>query len=368
MSSPDRMPRVVSVGAVVVAGAAGALATVYGQDSPANVAVLPAARASGSLAVQLGGTGSPLPVVLGYFGSIWGLSLLGAAAAMLGLWAAWRVTEGCRGVPANICRAVIVVLAVAGIVGLCVADVRTALVVSLALGAWRHIQEFALRGKVQSGFYGGMLLAAAAAIAPSAAFWALAMAWACFLLPGPSRPREERAAGALVAAFPGVAVTCLWAVMRLTLGGSVRIEPPTLHPSALAAAAFAGVLLWIAVADTGAAGVGAATVPVLLAGGAGMLGPGVVTVAIPVMAVLSVAALAFAAHWPVVRVALVGLAASVAMLGATGAALGGTASPVLRVSAVPGHAAIRAHSVTDRTPPRCTATGAGRARVHCIRR
>jgi hypothetical protein len=369
MTAPVRVPRVLAIGAVVVAGVAGALATVYGQDSPANRAVLPAARASGSLSAQLGDTGSPLPVVLGYFGSAWGLSLLGAAAAMLGLWAAWRVTMGCRGLAANVCRVTIVALAVAGIVGLCVADVRTALVVSIALAAWRYIQDFALRGMVQTGFYGGMLLAAAAAVQPSAAFWALAMAWACFLLPGQSRPRDERAAGALVVAFPGVAVACLWGVMRLTLGGTVRIEPPTPHPAAFAAAAFAGVLLWIALADTGAAGVGAATIPVLLAGSAGMLGPGVVTVAVPAMAVLSVVALTFAAHWALVRMALVGLAASVAMLGATSAAVGGTAAPATHSHQVAGHVSSRhATSPADHVPARCAAADQPRGQVNCTAR
>ncbi len=368
MRTPVGVPRVLSATALVGAGVAGALATVYGQGSPANVAILPAVRASRSLSAQLGVSGSPLPVVAGYFGSVWGLSVLGAVAAMLGLWAAWCVTAGCRGVSANLCRVAIVALAVAGIVGLCVADVRTALVVSLALAAWRYIQDFALRGMVQSGFYGGMLLAAAAAIQPSAAFWALAMAWACFLLPGRTRPRDERAAGALVVGFPGVAVACLWGVVRLALGGSVRIDPPTLHPTTLAAAAFAGVLLWIALADTGAAGVGAATVPVLLAGGAGMLGPGVVTIAIPIMAVLSVVALTFAAHWAVVRVALVGLAASVAMLGATSAALGGTAAPLRRGFAVPGHVSAGRPAATTRTPTRCSAANEPHARAGCTTR
>lgn len=366
MTSRIPVPRLVSSVALLVAGIAGALATVYGRGSPANVAVLPAARIPGSLSAQLGATGSPLPVVAGYFGSAWGLSLLGAAAGLLGLWAAWHVTAGCRGVPANICRIVIVTLAVAGIVGLCVADVRTALVVSLALAAWRYIQDFALRGMVQSGFYGGMLLAAAAAVQPSAAFWALAMAWACFLLPGHRRPREERAAGALVVAFPGVAVACLWGVVRLALGGSVHIGAPTLHPTTLVAAAFAGVLLWIALADTGAAGVGAATIPVLLAGGAGVLGPGVVTIAIPIMAVLSVVALTFAAHWAVVRVALVGLAASVAMVGATSAALGGTAAASSHRPAASRHpAAARPASAARHTPPQCSVADAGHRPARC---
>lgn len=369
MSPRAPVPRALSAAALAAAGVAGALATVYGQDSPANVALLPAVRAPGALSVQLGASGSPLPVVAGYFGSVWGLALLGAAAGVLGLWAAWHVTAGCRGVAANACRVVIVALAVAGIAGLCVADVRTALVVSLALASWRYIQDFALRGMVQSGFYGGMLLAAAAAVQPSAAFWALAMAWACFLLPGHSRPREERAAGALVVAFPGVAVACLWGVVRLALGGSVQIAAPTLHPTTLAAAAFAGVLLWIALADTGAAGVGAATIPVLLAGGAGMLGPGVVTIAIPIMAVLSVVALTFAAHWALVRVALVGLAASVAMLGATSAALGGpAAASVHRPAASRQVGTDRPSAAPHRAPAPCGAAGSGRREAGCTTR
>lgn len=359
MSAPGDLRRVLARGAVAGAGVAGALATVSGNGTPANAAVLSSARASESLAVRLGATGSPLPVTVGYFWSDWGLSVLGAAAAMIALWAAWRVTAGCHGRFGTGCRVAFVALATAGIVGLSAVDVRTALVVSIALAAWRYIQEFTLRGMVQSGFYGGLLLACAAAVQPSAAFWALAMAWACYLLPGDSHPRAERAAGALVVGFPGVAVACLWGVMRLVLGGSVRVAPPTPYPLAFAAAAFAGALLWIALADAGAAGVGAATVPVLLAGSAGVLGPGVVTLAIPVMAVLSVAALTLAANWAMVRIAVVGLAAAIATIGAFASLAGSAADPLWSASSGARYAQVAA--ARRSLPPGWTSEGDVRA-------
>jgi hypothetical protein len=130
-----------------------------------------------------------------------------------------------------------------------------------------------------------------------------------------------------------VAIACLWALMRLVLGGTWRIEPPTPHPAAFAAAACAGVMLWISLVRTGRSGAGAATIPVLMAGGAGVLGPGLATLAIPILAVLTVITLTFAAHWAAVRVTLVGLAATVATLGAFSTAVGGAAPPLWSSSA-----------------------------------
>ena len=324
----DRARRSLTVGALVPAGVIGAAAYLYGHNNPANLAVLQAARASGPLAVRLGHTGSPLPVLVAYFWSTWGLALLGAGVAILGASAAWHLTAGLRGPLANIGRLVIVGAALAGFAALAMLDVRTALVLALAISAWRHLQDFTLRGMVQSGFYGGLLLAAAAAVQPSAAWWALALAWACFLLPGRSRSNAERASGALVVAFPGVAIACLWGLMRLVLGGTWLIEPPTPHPVAFAAAACAGVMLWISLVRTGRSGAGAATIPVLLAGAAGVLGPGLATLAIPILAVLTVITLTCAAHWAAVRLTLVGLAATVATLGAFSTAVGGAAPPL----------------------------------------
>jgi hypothetical protein len=330
----------VVAGTMVAIGLAGAAAYLSGQESPANRAVLDAAGASGSLSVRLGQTGSPLPVLVAYFWSVWGLAALAAVAALLGAWAVWRLTDGLCGRGAELWRAVIVAGAAAGLVAVAMLDVRTALMVALAMSAWRHLQDFALRGMVQSGFYGGLLLAAAAAVEPTAAFWAIALAAACFLLPGRSRSFPERAAGALVVAFPGVAITCLWALMRLVLAGTWQLDLPTPHLAALVAAAYAGIMLWLSLDSTDRSGVGAATIPVLLAGSAGVLGPALVTVAIPVMAGLSVITLVLAARWATIRTALVGLAASVAMLGAVSAALGGTSS-LPRASAVPTHGAPR---------------------------
>jgi hypothetical protein len=329
----DRAHQSLTVGALVAAGVIGAAAYLYGHNNPANLAVLQAARASGPLAVRLGHTGSPLPVLVAYFWSTWGLAVLGAGVAILGASAAWHLTAGLRGPLANIGRLVIVGAALAGFAALAMLDVRTALVLALAISAWRHLQDFTLRGMVQSGFYGGLLLAAAAAVQPSAACWALALAWACFLLPGRSRSLAERASGALVVAFPGVAIACLWGLMRLVLGGTWRIEPPTPHPAAFAAAACAGVMLWISLVHTGRSGAGAATIPVLLAGGAGVLGPGLATLAIPVLAVLTVITLTIAAHWAAVRLTLVGLAATVATLGAFSTVVGGAAPPLWSSSA-----------------------------------
>jgi len=332
--------RGLTVGAVVGIGVAGAAAYLHGQNNPANLAVLRAARASGPLSARLAQTGSPLPLLVGYFLSTWGLSLLGAAAAILGACTAWRFTAGVHGPLAGVCRVAIVVGAAAGIVALAAFDVRTALMLALAISAWRHLQDFTLRGMVQSGFYGGLLLAAAAAVQPSAACWALALAWACFLLPGRSRPRAERASGALVVAFPGVAITCLWALTRLILGGTWTIEAPTPHPLAFFAAASAGLMLWMSLFQTGRSGVGAATIPVLLAGSTGILGPGLMTLAIPVVAGLSVIALTLAAHWALARLTLVGLAAAVATLGAFSTAVGGVAGATLSSSGVAAHVGV----------------------------
>lgn len=312
--------RDLAVAAVIVAGLAGAAAVIHGQNNAANVAVMDAAHASGSLSARLADTGSPLPVLAAYFGSIWGLSLLGALAAMLGACTAWRLTAGFQGTVASFARVAIVAGAAAGIAAIAALDVRTALMLALGISAWRHLQDFALRGMVQSGFYGGMLLAAAAAVEPSAACWALALAWACFLLPGRHVPLAERASGSLVVAFPGVAITCLWALMRLILGGSLHIEAPTLHPVVFAAAATAGLLLWMSLVRTGRSGAGAATIPVLVAGSIGVLGPGLMSIAVPVAAGLSVITLTLAARPTMVRLTLVGLAAGVATLGAFSAA------------------------------------------------
>lgn len=317
--------RALGVVGLVGVGVAGAVAVVHGQHAPANLAVLDAARAPGSLSVRLAHTGSPLPVLVAVFFGIWGLALLGAAAGMLGAWTAWRFTAGIRGPLAELCRLVIVAGAAVGVVVLAAFDVRTALTLALAVAAWRHLQDFTLRGMVQAGFYGGLLLAAAATIQPPAACWALALAWACYLLPGHTRPRGERAAGALVVAFAGVAITCLWALMRLILGGTWAIGWPTPHPVAFFAAAAAGVLLWLSLFHTSRSGVGVATIPVLLAGSTGMLGPGLMVVAVPIVAGLSVVALTLAAHWAMVRLTLVGLAATVASLAAFSTAITGVA-------------------------------------------
>jgi hypothetical protein len=304
------------VAAVVGVGVVGAAAYLHGQNNPANLAVLQAARASGLLTARLGRTGSPLPLLVAYFGSSWGLSLLGAAAAILGACTAWHLTTGFRGLLAGFWRVAIVACAAAGVAALAAFDVRTALMLALAISAWRHLEDFTLRGMVQSGFYGGMLLAAAATVQPSAACWALALAWACFLLPGRGVSLVERASGSLVVAFPGVAITCLWGLMRLILGGTLQIEPPTLHLVAFAAAAAAGMMLWMSLVRTGSSGAGVATIPVLVAGSTGLLGPGLMTVAIPVAAGLSVITLTLAARPAAARLTLVGLAAAVATLGA----------------------------------------------------
>jgi hypothetical protein len=361
--------RAMMVGVLLAIGVAGAAAYLSGQHHAANLAVVQAARVSGPLAVRLGGTGSPLPVLFAYFWSAWGLALLAAGASMLGACAVWRLTAGIHGAFASFWRGVITAGAGAGIVALAMLDVRTALMVALAMSAWRHLQDFALGGMVQSGFYGGMLLAAAAAVQPSAAFWALALAAACFMLPGRSRSLAERSSGALVVAFPGVAITCLWGIMRLVLGGTWHIELPTLHTAAFLAAGYAGVMLWLSFAYTDRSGVGAATIPVLLAGSAGVLGPGLVTLAIPIMAGLSVITVALAARWAMVRMTLVGLASSVAVLGATSAALGGTAVPPGRASAVSRHVVTRQPTtVTHRAAAPCAAPVLRTGRPRCTSR
>jgi hypothetical protein len=71
---------------------------------------------------------------------------------------------------------------------------------------------------------------------------------------------------------------------------------------------------------TGRSGAGAATIPVLVAGSIGVLGPGLMSIAVPVAAGLSVITLTLAARPTMVRLTLVGSAAGVATLGAFSAA------------------------------------------------
>lgn len=309
--------------ALLAVGAAGADAFVQGQHNPANQTVLEAASAPGTLPSILAQTGSPLPVGVAWFGSVAGLALLAAIAVVLVTWTACRFTDDLHRPFADVLRVIVVVGSACGILALAALDVRTALVLALAVTAWRDLQDFTLRGVVQSGFYGGLLLAAAVLVQPTAVCWALSLALACFLLPGRTRPRAERAAGALVVAFPAVAIACTWAVARILLGGSWTIGVPAVHPMAFAAGALAGLMLWLSLARTGRAAVGAATIPVLLAGSAGVLGPGLMATAIPIAAGVSVIALTVAAHWAAVRVTVVGLAAATALLGSVSTAVTG---------------------------------------------
>jgi hypothetical protein len=349
--------RVALAAALAGVGAAGVVAVLHGQDAAANAAVTDAAAGPGGLAGILGRTGSPLPVAVAYFWSVGGLALLAALAVVLVTWTACRFTEDLRGPFADVFRGVVVIGAACGIVALVAVDVRTALVLALAVTAWHDLQDFTLRGMVQSGFYGGLVLAAAVLVQPTAVCWALALAGACYLLPGSERPRGERAAGALVVAFPAVAIACMWALVRLLLGGTWNIEVPSLHPTAFAAAAAAGMLLWLSLARTGRSGAGAATIPVLLAGGVGLLGPGLMTVAIPVAAGLSVIALTVAAHWAAVRVTVVGVAATTAMLGSVSTVVTGTAGAATTARPSAPHV-VTAHVVVT-VPAAATAGSVG---------